>query len=41
MENGLLLGGKRRSRETKEETSVVAEVRDESGWTRVVEKEKK
>lgn len=39
MENGLLLRGKKRSRESKEETSVVAQVRDESGWTGVVEKE--
>ena len=39
MENGLLLRGKKRNRESKEETSIVAQVRDESGWTGVVEKE--
>ena len=38
--NGLLRG-KKRSRETKEKTSVVAQVRDESGWTGVVEKVRK
>lgn len=39
MENGLSLGSKNGSRETNEETSVVAQMGDESGWTRVVEKQ--
>lgn len=39
MENGLSLGSKNGSRETNEETSIVAQMGDESGWTGVVEKE--
>ena len=39
MENGLSLGSKNGSMETNEETSVVAQMGDESGWTGVVEKE--